>query len=179
MHIVRAEQRYRSAQDGIESWHCFSAGAYYDPANVSYGAVVGCDEHVVSPGSGFEWHGHRGVDIVSWVLAGALRHESGEQDLLVPADEVLRQSAAQGVRHRETNGSDLPLHFVQMTVLAGRGASFEVRRSDVVDQSAWWHVFVAAGSWQFAGERLDAGDSARGAGELAATGSGALLVWKS
>ena len=54
--IVRAGERYRSAHDGVESWHCFAAGANYDADNVALGALVGFDEHVVAPGGGFDWH---------------------------------------------------------------------------------------------------------------------------
>ncbi|MBE7190496.1 pirin family protein [Jatrophihabitans endophyticus] len=116
--IRRAADRFVSRQPGIESWHAFSAGAHYDAANLSFGPVIGCDEHVVAPGAGFDWHAHRGVVIVSWVLSGTLRHEDdGGAELDLPAGELLVQSTGSGIRHRETNGSDEPLRFVQTTLL--------------------------------------------------------------
>ena len=81
--IVRAADRFHVAHDGIETWHCFSAGAHYDPDNVAYGPMIGCDEHLVGPGAGFDWHPHRGVEIVSWVLSGVLRHQGADEERIV------------------------------------------------------------------------------------------------
>lgn len=177
--IVRACDRLSSGYDGVESRHCFSAGGHYDPDNVAWGPLVGVDEHLVAPGAGFDWHAHRGVDIVSWVGAGVLRHEDdrgGER--LVRPGEVFTQSAADGIRHRETNASDsAALRLVQMTVLSGHGARFGVWQASGSSSSARWHVFVGDGSWHLADGALGEGDSARGTGELAVEGQGALLVW--
>lgn len=105
-------------QPGIVTRHVFSAGSHYDPENLSAGPVIGCDEHVVAPGAGFDWHAHRGVVIVSWVLAGELRHEDADgRVLVVEPGTVLVQATGSGVRHRETNASERELHFVQTTVL--------------------------------------------------------------
>lgn len=177
--ILRSDVRFHSSYDGIDSWHCFSAGAHYDPDNVAFGALVGVDEHRVAPGSGFDWHAHRGVDIVSWVGSGVLRHQDDRGvDRLVRAGEVFTQSAADGIRHRETNASaDEPLRLVQMTVLSGQSARYETWHSSATSSWRRWHAFVGSGRWQLAGELLDVGDSARGTGELAAHGEGALLVW--
>ena len=111
--------RYETRQPGIHTWHSFSAGAHYDPDNVAFGPVVGLDEHTVDPGAGFDWHGHRGVHIVSWVLDGTLRHEdSNGVERFVAPGVLLVQSTGDGIRHRETNASDTEsLRFVQMTVL--------------------------------------------------------------
>ncbi|WP_375483199.1 pirin family protein [uncultured Jatrophihabitans sp.] len=110
---------YESVQPGIVSKHTFSAGAHYDPDNVAFGPIVGLDEHTVDPGAGFDWHGHRGVHIVSWVLAGTLRHEdSNGVERFVRPGVLLVQSTGGGIRHRETNASDTePLRFVQITLL--------------------------------------------------------------
>ena len=111
--------RGRSSQPGIESWHCFSSGPYYDPSRIALGELIGVDEHRVAPRAGFDWHGHAGVHIVSWVLEGALRHEdiSGEVRIVTPGT-LFVQSTGAGIRHRETNASDTdPLTFVQVTLL--------------------------------------------------------------
>jgi quercetin 2,3-dioxygenase len=124
---VIAARRFRSEQPGITSWHCFSAGDFYDPDAVSFGPVVGLDEHRVAAGAGFDWHPHRGVQIASWVLAGTLRHEDAAGVRLVGPGAVLVQRAGPGVRHRETNASDVePLRFVQTTVLGDAGPSVEL-----------------------------------------------------
>lgn len=191
--ILRAADRFHSTHDGIESWHGFSAGAHYDPGNVSHGALVGCDEHLVAPGAGFDWHAHRGVDIVSWVASGRLQHEDDSGAVrTVDAGQVLVQSCGSGIRHRETNPSTSPLRLVQMTVL-GSGPETSVRTGDApLDVTAgridvWrdsasataerWHVFVVDGLWHLDESALQQGDSARGAGRLTLVGAGAALVW--
>jgi redox-sensitive bicupin YhaK (pirin superfamily) len=178
--IVRADERYRSSHDRIESWHCFAAGAHYDPDNVAFGALVGCDEHLVAPEAGFDWHVHRGVEIVSFVVSGALRHQDDRgADVIVRAGEVFVQSAPDGIRHRETNASDVePLRMVQMTVLSPSDASFETWTTSDRTTAPLWHAFVVDGEWRLAGEVLRPGDSARGDGSLGAAGAGVLLVWK-
>lgn len=178
--ILRTDDRFHSSYDGIESWHCFSTGAHYDPDNVAHGALIGCDEHVLAPGAGFDWHAHRGVDIVSWVVAGALRHEDDRgTDRVVHPGEVFTQSAVAGIRHREANASPTaPLRLVQMTLLPSEQAQFEVWESSAAVSSPLWHLFAGAGEWQLGAESLHGGDSARGAGELSVVGSGQLLVWK-
>ena len=192
MRIVRADERYFTASAGIETWHCFSAGAHYDADNVSYGALIGCDEHLVAPGAGFDWHGHRGVDIVSWVLAGELRHEDGLGSRVVRPGEVLRQAAGAGIKHRETNPSSQPLRLVQMALLASSSSAgitvgaaplavgesrFEVWRAYGSVSAPRWHVFVARGAWRVDDQALSEGDSVRGGGPLSVAGGGELLVW--
>jgi redox-sensitive bicupin YhaK (pirin superfamily) len=110
----------RSSQPGVESWHWLSSGPFYDPERVSFGAVVGVDEHLVAPGAGFDWHAHRGVHIASWILSGALRHDdsNGEAQVVGPG-RLFVQSTGSGVRHREWNASEsVELRFVQVTILA-------------------------------------------------------------
>jgi hypothetical protein len=191
--VTRAAARYRSAQDGIESWHCFSAGAHYDPLNVSFGPIIGVDEHVLEPGAGFDWHGHRGVQIVSVVLDGTLRHEDSNGEVrFVEPGALLVQSTGAGVRHLEANASDsAPLRFIQTTILAAgapalslarppqpvAGVTVDVRRGPVqVGGCDNAYVLVLAGDYYADGDpievgaavRVDGGDieSIEGAGEL-------------
>jgi redox-sensitive bicupin YhaK (pirin superfamily) len=176
--ILRSGERFRSEQPGIVSWHCFSAGAHYDPGNVSFGPIVGVDEHRVEAGAGFDWHAHRGVRILSFVLTGVLRHQDDAgRDRRIRAGELVEQDAAGGIRHRETNGSPEPLRFVQTTLLAAElNPRLDVRREPAPTPSGPWHLFVAAGSWQLSADELGPGDSVRGAGPAPVTGSGLLLV---
>ena len=192
--ILRADDRFRSVQDGVETWHCFSAGAHYDPDNVAHGALVAVDEHVIAPGAGFDWHGHRGVAIVSWVVSGRLRHEddAGRVRRVAPG-EALVQRTATGIRHCEVNASARePLRLVQMTLLDAAdqasvavesvpldvdGARFDVWRAGVTLDAARWHAHVTEGDWRMGAEQLAAGDSVRGTGRLAVVGTGELLVW--
>jgi quercetin 2,3-dioxygenase len=185
--VRRARDRFRTDQAGITTWHCFSAGAHYDPDNLSFGALVGVDEHLVQPGAGFDWHAHRGVRIVSWVLEGVLRHErSGGETRLVRPAELLVQSTRDGIRHRETNASVAePLRFVQTTVLDDAPAAarptvgVDVHRAAFAsDGSRPLHVFVARGEFAGSGVSVRTGDSIRlrEGDSVSLDGAGELLV---
>jgi quercetin 2,3-dioxygenase len=177
--IRRAAERFHSVHGGVRSWHCFSAGTHYDPDNVAHGGLIAVDEHHVAPGSGFDWHGHRGVTIVSYVASGRLRHENDAGDVrLVDAEEVLVQHAGSGIRHREANPSaHEPLLLVQTTVVGdGDDLRFEVWTGDGRLIAPRWHAFVVDGGWRLDDTDLAPGDSVRGHDELAITGSGTLLV---
>lgn len=149
-------------QPGIGSRHCFSAGAHYDPANVSFGSLVGFDEHVVDPGAGFDRHAHRGVVIVGFVLDGVLRHEdSAGATRLVEPGELLIQDARGGIRHQETNASETEtLRFVQLTMLDR--LEVDVLRGPARIEAPRVHLFATRGKCRLAGgEVLHAGDSLR------------------
>jgi hypothetical protein len=194
--LRRAADRFRTDQPGITTWHSFSAGAHYEAENLSFGPLVGVDEHLVEAGAGFDWHAHRGVHIVSWVLDGTLRHEdsSGEVRLVRPG-ELFVQSAGTGIRHRETNASAAaPLRFVQTTILGESAPGAGVARlpatvADVVvgvrhgpgplSEARRLHALVTAGTFTLddgriahAGDALRIDDSER----VCVDGSGELLV---
>ena len=102
MRVVRTSERFAMSQPGIETRHCFSAGPYYHASRLGVGALLAVDEHVLAPGAVFGEHAHRGVDIVSWVVTGVLRHND---DVLVRPGQVLVQRTGSGIRHTEGNGS--------------------------------------------------------------------------
>jgi quercetin 2,3-dioxygenase len=176
----RAGQRFRTSQPGVEIWHSFSAGAHYDPDNVAFGPLVGVDEHHLAGGAGFDWHDHRGVVIVSYVLTGVLRHEDSAGVREIGAGGTLVQSADEVIRHAEGNASATePLRFVQLTVLAGRGARFDVCVTPCRIAQPGGYAYVAAGSTEAAGIRLGPGDEVRVSGEaLELTGEAKVLRWR-
>jgi quercetin 2,3-dioxygenase len=176
----RAGQRCRTSQPGVETWHSFSAGAHYDPDNVAFGPLVGVDEHHLTGGAGFDWHDHRGVVIVSYVLSGVLRHEDTAGTREIGAGATLVQSADAVIRHAEGNAAMTePLRFVQLTVLVGRGARFDVCATPCRIAEPGGYAFVAAGSAEAAGTRLAPGDEVRVSGEaLELTGEATLLRWQ-
>ena len=192
--ILAASARFRTAFGGVQSWHCFSAGAHYDPDNVAFGALIGLDEHHVAPGAGFGWHPHRGVAIVSWVVEGRLRHEDdGGRVRFVEPGQALTQRAGSGIRHAETNASPAhPLRLIQLIFLAGGSAEasiassappvdlgaarFDVWRTGATTPDARWHLFVTDGQWQLGPDTLQPGDSVRGSGPTEIDGTGELLV---
>jgi hypothetical protein len=178
--LRRAGERFHTTQPGIESWHSFSAGAHYDPENVAFGPLVGVDEHHLAGGAGFGWHDHRDVDIASYVKSGVLRHEDADGVREVGTSQALIQSAAPGIRHAERNASATePLQLVQLTVLAGRGARFDVCATPCRIAEPGGYAFVAVGEATAAGTRLAPGDEVRvSAEELALTGAATVLRWQ-
>jgi len=114
--VVRAADRYVTSTAWGESRHCFSFGEHYDPDDVGLGLLTAFNEEVLPPGAGFDLHEHRDVEIVTWVLDGALDHEdSTGNGGVARAGVVRRTSAGRGISHSERNdaSSSGPARFVQ------------------------------------------------------------------
>lgn len=103
----------------ILSRHAFSFGDHYDPDNIGFGPLTAVNEELVAPGQGFAAHRHSDVEIVTWVLDGALEHQDsvGNRGVIRPG-EVQHLSAGRGVEHTERNASSTdPLRFIQMNLV--------------------------------------------------------------
>lgn len=195
--LLPAGERFSTVVDGVTTRHLFSAGAHYDPDRIAFGALTGLDEHLLDAGAGFDWHPHRGVEILSWVLDGTLRHEddAGRAELVGPG-EVLHQSTGSGVRHREWNASGTePLRFVQLTLIGAAGEPrcsratppllvpgtglFDVLSGKTELELSSALLYVARGSFNVTAMVLEPGDSVQLARTIQVSGGGELLVWTS
>ena len=116
--VRRARDRFHTEIGWLDSWHSFSFSSHYDPANVGHGQLLVSNDDRVAAGQGFGTHAHQDMEIVTWVLEGALAHQdsAGHSGVITPG-VAQRMSAGSGIRHSEMNASaDEPVHFVQMWV---------------------------------------------------------------
>ena len=125
--VIRAQDRAATDIEWLDSKHSFSFGQHYDPANPHHGLLVVNNDDIIAPGTGFDTHPHRDMEIVTWVLRGSLVHQdsTGNSGVIYPG-LAQRMSAGRGILHSEKNDSwrltgagshSEPVHLVQMWVV--------------------------------------------------------------
>jgi len=146
--VRRANERGHARHGWLYSFHSFSFADYHDPSHMGFGPLRVINEDRVQPGQGFGTHGHRDMEIISYVLEGGLAHRDsmGNGSVIRPGD-VQRMSAGTGITHSEYNASERdPVHFLQIWIepeVRGIAPSYEEKRFDDASKRGQWRLIAS------------------------------------
>jgi hypothetical protein len=146
--VRQREERGRTQIDWLDSYHTFSFGEYYDPQHMGFSDLRVINDDRIEPGQGFGTHGHRDMEIITYVLEGTLAHKDslGNGSLIRPG-EVQRMSAGTGIRHSEFNPSEMePVHLLQIWIHPksdGLQPSYEQKLFDRKQAQGQWQLNVS------------------------------------
>jgi redox-sensitive bicupin YhaK (pirin superfamily) len=143
-----AVERGRTRLAWLDSFHTFSFNQYFDPEQMGFRSLRVINEDFVVPGAGFGTHGHRDMEILSYVLAGGLEHrDSTGGGVVVRPGEIQFMRAGTGVTHSETNASQSdPVHFLQIWILPDARSlkpAYDQRRFDRSAARAGWALLAS------------------------------------
>jgi len=143
-----AEQRGYADHGWLQARHSFSFADYHDPAEMGWGVLRVINEDRVAPGTGFGRHGHRDMEIITYILSGALEHkDSLGHGGIIRRGEVQRMSAGKGILHSEFNPSvDTETHLLQIWIAPaqpGTAASYEQQAMPLEALRGRWHLVAS------------------------------------
>ncbi len=170
--IRRADTRFHTEIDWLDSKHSFSFGPHFDPTNTGHGLLLVLNDDWVKGGAGFGAHPHRDMEIVTWVLSGKLEHRDSEGNYgLIYPGLAQRMSAGSGIRHSEFNPDpDVDVHLLQMWVPPDtQGIPPGYEQKDVTDALATGELVpVASGQGHDGAVTIHQRDAVLWVGRLAA-----------
>jgi redox-sensitive bicupin YhaK (pirin superfamily) len=150
--LRRGAERGHTKLSWLDSRHTFSFGDYHDPRHMGFSHLRVINEDRVAPGGGFGTHSHRDMEIITYVLEGALAHKdsTGTSSIILVGD-VQRMSAGTGISHSEYNASQTePVHFLQVWIIpeeTGLKPGYEQREFQLDNQRSKW-ILIASKDWR-------------------------------
>ncbi len=146
--IRRSQERGHANHGWLDSYHSFSFSRYYDPEHMGYSVLRVINEDVIAPAQGFGMHSHKDMEIVTYMLQGAIRHEdSMGNGSVIRAGDVQRMTAGTGVTHSEFNASATePAHLLQIWLLPERDniePGYEEKQFDEAEKQGRWRLIAS------------------------------------
>ena len=148
--LRRSEERGHANHGWLDSYHSFSFARYYDPAHMGYSVLRVINEDVVAASQGFGMHPHRDMEIVTYMLKGAIRHQDSlGNGSVIKAGDVQRMTAGTGIVHSEFNASDAEdAHLLQIWLLPERNnltPGYEEKHFDAAEKQDRWKLIASRG----------------------------------